>query len=172
MRREDLPEADKELWRRLASAGKGASQSVSELDLAGWLDGRLPEARRAAIEAAMVADPALRQAALELSEVLGQPLPAAPPRLAVRARALVGFETEGRQRRLGLLDWLLAGGRRFLVQRVVTLAAAVVVAISGFVLGGGLGASWAKERHGMLSDASTVSPGSSDPAEFLGSDGI
>ena len=172
MRRENIPVADKELWRRLAPAGEGAPQPVSELDFAAWLDGRLPEARAAAVEAAVASDPALRRAALELSELLGQPLPAAPSRLEVRARTLVGFEAERRQRRPGLLNWLLAGGRRFIVQRVATLAAAVVVAISGFVLGGGLGASWAKERYGALPDASTLSSGSGDPAEFLGSDGI
>lgn len=172
MRREGTPETDKELWRRLAPVGEGASPQVSELDLAAWLDGRLPAVEAAAVEAAVAADPALRRAALELSEVLGQPLPAAPPRLAVRARALVGFDVERPQRRLGLLDWLLGGGRRFMVQRVATLAAAVVVAISGFLLGGGLGASLAEERHGALSVATTSSSSSSDPTEFLGSDGI
>lgn len=172
MRRENSPETDKELWRRLAMAGEGAPQPVSELDFAAWLDGRLPEAEAAAVEAAVAADPGLRRAAVDLSEVLGQPLPAAPPRLAVRARALVGFDVERQQRRLGLFDWLLAGGRRFMAQRVATLAAAVVVAISGFFLGGGLGASLAEERHGMFSDTSTVTSSSSDPTEFLGSDGI
>lgn len=172
MRREDIPEADKELWRRLAAAGEGAPQQVSELDFAAWLDGRLPEARAAAVEAAVAADPGLRRAALELSELLGQPLPAAPPRLGVRARALVGFEAERRPVRLGLFDWLLARGRRFMVQRVATLAAAVVVAISGFFLGGGLGASLAEERHGAFSDTSTLPSSTNDPAEFLGSDGI
>lgn len=173
MRREKIPETDKELWRRVAPAGEGAPQSVSDLDFAAWLDGRLPEARAAAVEAAVAADPEMRRAALELSELLGQPLPAAPARLEVRARALTGFDVERQQSRLGLFDWLLAGSRRFMVQRVATLAAAVVVAISGFVLGGGLGASWAEERHATFAESSTSSSSSSnDPTEFLGSDGL
>ena len=59
-----------------------------------------------------------------------------------------------------------------MVQRVATLAAAVVVAISGFLLGGGLGASLAEERHVTSFDSSTSATSSSDPTEFLGSDGI
>jgi hypothetical protein len=114
----------------------------------------------------------MRRAAQELSELLGQPLPAAPARLEVRARALVGFEVDRQQSRMGLFDWLLAGSRRFMVQRVATLAAAVVVAISGFVMGGGLGASLAEERHATFAGASTSSSSSSDPTEFLGSDGL
>lgn len=172
MRRENIPATDKELWRRVAPAGEGAPQPVSELDFAAWLDGRLPEAQAAAVEAAVAADPAMRQAALELSELLGQPLPVAPARLEVRARALVGFDVERPQSRLGLLDWLLAGSRRFMVQRVATLAAAVVVAISGFLMGGGLGASWAEEHHATFAEASTSPSSSSDPTEFLGSDGL
>lgn len=173
MSRENTPETDKELWHRVAPAGEGGLPSVPDIDLAAWLDGRLPEAEAAAVEAAVAADPALRRAALDLSELLGQPLPAPPPRLAVRARALVGFDVERQQRRVGLFDWLLAGGRGFMVQRVATLAAAVVVAISGFFLGGGLGASLAEERHVISADTSTLSSSSSnDPTEFLGSDGI
>jgi anti-sigma factor RsiW len=163
---------DKELWRRVAPAGEGVLPSVSELDFAAWLDGRLSEAQAAAVEAALAADPALRRAALDLSELLGQPLPAPPPRLAVRAQALLGFDVERRQPRLGLLDWLLGGGRGFIVQRVATLAAAVIVAISGFLLGGGLGESLAEERHVISADAPTLSSSSNDPTEFLGSDGI
>lgn len=172
MSRENTQETDKELWRRLAPAGGGMPQPVPELDFAAWLDGRLSEAEAAAVEAAVAADPALRRAALELSELLGQPLPAAPTRLEVRACALVGFEVERRQRRLGLFDWLLASGRRFMVQRVATVAAAVIVAISGFFMGGGLGALLSEERHVTFSDSSVLSSSSSDPTEFLGSDGI
>lgn len=172
MRRENIPATDKELWQRIAPAGEGAPQPVSDLDFAAWLDGRLPESRAAAVEAAVAADPAMRRAALELSELLGQPLPVAPARLEVRARALVGFDVERQQSRLGLFDWLLAGSRRFMVQRVATLAAAVVVAISGFVLGGGLGASWAEERHATFAEASTSSLSSNDSTEFLGGEGL
>jgi len=37
------------------------------------------EERAAPIEAAVAADPALREAALELADILGKPLPAPPP---------------------------------------------------------------------------------------------
>lgn len=172
MRRENIPATDKELWRRVAPAGEGAPQPVSDLDFAAWLDGRLPEAQAAAVEAAVAADPDMRRAALELSQLLGQPLPVAPAPLEARARALVGFDVDRLQSRPGLFDWLLAASRRFMVQRVVTLAAAVVVAISGFLLGGGLGASWAEQRHATFAESTIASPSSNDPTEFLGSDGI
>ena len=173
MTRESVPEADRELWRRIAPAREGVRPPVSNLDFAAWLDGRLPPAQAAAVESAVAADPDLRRAALELSELISQPLPSPPQQLAVRARALVGFDVEHQERRVGLLDWLLAGGRGFLVQRVATLAAAVVVAISGFLLGGGLGASLVEERHVVSANASNTSAASSsDPTEFLGSDGI
>jgi anti-sigma factor RsiW len=160
-------QSDKELWRSLATDRDGASGPVSDLDFAAWLEGRLPEAHAARIEAAVAANPAMRRAALELSEVLGQPFPAAPERLAVRARALVGFEVE-RERSAGLFDWLFTGGRRFAVQRVATLTAAVVIAISGFMLGGGLGESMAQERYASVSQSDT----SNELTEFLVSDGI
>ncbi|MFO1163359.1 MAG: hypothetical protein U1E60_31300 [Reyranellaceae bacterium] len=172
MRRDQNPETDKELWQRLLPAGKGAHQPVSELDFAAFLEGRLPEGRAAEVEAAIADDPEMRRAALELAEILNQPLPAAPTRLEVRARALVGFEVERQRRRLGLFDWLLGSGHRFMVQRVATLAAAVVVAISGFFLGGGLGASMAEERLVTSFDSSAPTTSSNDPTEFLGSDGI
>ncbi len=79
---------------------------------------------------------------------------------------------ERQRRRLGLFDWLLGSGHRFMVQRVATLAAAVVVAISGFFLGGGLGASMAEERLVTSFDSSAPTTNSNDPTEFLGSDGI
>ena len=85
-----------------------ASGAVSDLDFAAWLEGRLSETAAARIEAAVAADPEMRRAALELSEVLGMPLPAAPARLEVRAKALVGFEVEQRAGRVGLFDWLFA----------------------------------------------------------------
>lgn len=141
--------SDKALWQGVA-ADDVARKPVSELDFAAWLEGRLPAAEAARIEAAMAADPALRRAALELSEVLGQPLPAAPARLAVRARALVGFEAERSAARPGLFDWLLGRDRWFGFQRAVALGMAVVVAATGFVMGGGIGASVAQERHAAV----------------------
>lgn len=159
--------SDRELWRSLVTDGPG-SGPVSDLDFAAWLEGRLPEDAAARIEAALAIDPELRRAALELSEVLGQPLPAAPARLGVRARALVGFEAERRSARGGMFDWLFARDRRFALQRMATLTAAVVIAISGFMLGGGLGASMAQERYASVSQTDT----SSELTEFLTSDGI
>ena len=125
-----------------------ASGPVSDLDFAAWLEGRLSETAAARIEAAVAADPEMRRAALELSEVLGMPLPAAPARLEVRAKALVGFEVEQRARaRVGLFDWLFAMNRRFALPRLATMTAAVIIAFSGFMLGGGLGESMAQERY-------------------------
>jgi hypothetical protein len=112
-------------------------------------------------------DPEMRRAALELSEVLSMPLPAAPERLEVRAKALVGFEVERRAPRVGFFDWLFAKDRRFALPRLATLTAAVIVAISGFMLGGGLGESMAQERY-----TTTQSDTSNDLTEFLVSDGI
>ena len=83
----------------------------------------------------------------ELSEVLGMPLPAAPARLEVRAKALVGFEVEQQAARVGLFDWLFARDRRFALPRLATMTAAVIIAISGFMLGGGLGESMAQDRY-------------------------
>ena len=89
-------QSDKELWQSLATDRAVAPGAVSDLDFAAWLEGRLSETAAARIEAAVAADPEMRRAALELSEVLGMPLPAAPARLEVRAKALVGFEVEQR----------------------------------------------------------------------------
>ena len=164
-------QSDKELWRSLAVGPEAASGPVSDLDFAAWLEGRLPETAASRIEAAVAADPEMRRAALELADVLGKPLPAAPARLEVRAKALVGFEAEQQKGRAGLFDWLFAGDRRFALQRAVALTAAVVIAISGFMLGGGLGASVAEERYAMLTPQTTTDT-SYELTEFLVSDGI
>jgi hypothetical protein len=139
-------QSDKELWRSLATdrdvaPGSGSAPAVSELQFAAWLEGRLSEEAAVPVEAAVAADPEMRRAALELADVLVRPLPPAPARLEVRARALVGFDGEGRVG-ASLFDWLFSSGRRFALQRAATLAAAVVIAVSGFMLGGGLGAPW------------------------------
>jgi anti-sigma factor RsiW len=161
-------QSDKELWRSLATdravASGPLSGSVSDLDFAAWLEGRLSETAAARIEAAVAADPAMRRAALELSEVLGMPLPAAPARLEVRAKALVGFEVEERAPRVGLFDWLFAMNRRFALPRLATMTAAVIIAVSGFMLGGGLGESMAQDRY--------ANSQSNELTEFLVSDGI
>jgi anti-sigma factor RsiW len=160
-------QSDKELWRSLA-ADRVASGPVSDLDFAAWLEGRLSETAAARIEAAVAADPEMRRAALELSEVLGMPLPAAPARLEVRAKALVGFEVEQQAARVGLFDWLFAKNRRFALPRLATMTAAVIVAISGFMLGGGLGESMAQERYASTTQTDTAN----ELTEFLASDGI
>ena len=172
MSTERTPQNDRELWRSLAAGREDASQIVSDLDFAAWLDGRLPEMAAARVEAAVAADPEMRRAALELADVLGKPLPAAPTRLEVRAKALVGFQSERRVGRLGLFDWLFASDGRFALQRAVALTAAVVIAVSGFMLGGGLGASVAEERYAMNAPQTTSTDTSNELTEFLISDGI
>ena len=112
----------------------------------GWKAG-CPRPTAARIDAAVAADPALRQAALELADILGKPLPAAPPRMAVRAQALVGFEAERQAPRKSWLAGLLpAFGQGFGLQRGALAGMAVVVAAVGFMLGGGLGESYATEQ--------------------------
>ena len=160
-------QSDRELWQSLATDRAVASGPVSDLDFAAWLEGRLSETAAARIEAAVAADPEMRRAALELSEVLGMPLPAAPARLEVRAKALVGFEVEQRTPRVGLFDWLFAKNRRFALPRLATMTAAVIIAISGFMLGGGLGESMAQERYAI-----TQTDTSNELTEFLVSDGL
>ncbi|MBY0322407.1 MAG: hypothetical protein K2X72_27050 [Reyranella sp.] len=159
-------QSDRELWRSLA-ADRPATGPVSDLDFAAWLEGRLSEADAARIEAAVAANPEMRRAALELSEVLAMPLPAAPERMEVRAKALVAFEVERRMPRIGLFDWLFARDRRFALPRLATMTAAVIIAISGFMLGGGLGESMAQERY-----ATTQSDTPNELTDFLVSDGI
>ncbi|SEP50027.1 hypothetical protein SAMN02990966_07501 [Rhodospirillales bacterium URHD0017] len=159
-------QSDKELWRSLAADRVAPGLMfgpVSDLDFAAWLEGRLSETAAARIEAAVAADPEMRRAALDLSEVLGMPLPAAPARLEVRAKALVGFEVEQRPARVGLFDWLFALNRRFALPRLAMMTAAVIVAISGFMLGGGLGESMAQDRYAATDTSNEL-------AEFL--DGV
>ncbi len=164
---------DRELWRSIASAPERAPEPMSDLDFAAWLEGRLPAAAAARVEAAVAADPELRRAALDLADVLGQPLPPAPARLTVRAKALVGFEAEHRSARVGLFSWLFPRDRGFVLQRVVTLAAAVVIASGGFMLGGGLGQSMAKERYAStMSQTGAATDTSNDLTDLFSLDGI
>ncbi|HYR65961.1 MAG TPA: hypothetical protein VEP47_07525, partial [Reyranella sp.] len=121
------------------------------------------------------ADPGMRRAALELADILGQPLPTAPARLEVRARALVGFEAERRADRAtgraSLFDWLFSKDRRFVMQRVVTVTAAAIIAVSGFMLGGGLGETMAQERY-AANWPRTTDTNSNELTEFLVSDSL
>jgi hypothetical protein len=172
MNTERTPLNDKELWRSLSAAWDDAPEAMSDLDFAAWLEGRLPETQAARIDAVVAADPEMRRAALDLADILGKPLPAAPARLEVRAKALVGFEAEQRTRRVGLFDWLFASDRRFAMQRAVALTAALVIAVSGFMLGGGLGASVVEERYALNTPQTTSTDSSNELTEFLVSDGI
>jgi len=147
MSTERIPLSDKDLWRRLAT-GAVAPVAVSEMDFAAWLEGRLTEAEAARIDAAVATDPELRRAALELSDILGKPLPAAPPRMAVRGQALVGFDVEKQASGSRWLAALLpAFAMGFGLQRGALAGMAVVVAAVGFMLGGGLGESYATQKY-------------------------
>jgi len=149
MSTERTPSSDRDMWRSFAT-DRVAPTAVSEMEFAAWLEGGLSEAEAARIEAAVSADPELRRSALELSEILGKPLPAAPPRMAVRAQALVGFEVEKRPvKRSWLAGLLPAFGQGFALQRGALAGMAVVVAAVGFTLGGGLGESYATEKYAM-----------------------
>ena len=158
---------DKELWQSLAT-GPVASTAVSDLDFAGWLEGRLSETETARIDAAVSANPEMRLAAMDLAEILGMPLPAAPARMAVRAQALVGFEAERAAPRRGWLAGLFVG---FALPRAVMAAATVIVAISGFMMGGGLGESFAQEKNARTGIAST-SQTTNEMSSFFTGDGI
>src|SRR5689334_24872788 len=94
MSTERIPLDDKALWRSFATGQPVAPVAVSDMDFAAWLEGNLPVAEAARIDAAVTADPALRRAALELADLLAEPLPAAPARTAVRAQALVAAAAE------------------------------------------------------------------------------
>jgi len=154
MSTERTPLSDRELWQRLATDRSVAPVAVSDMDFAAWLEGRLPEAAAARVETAVANDPAMRQAALDLADILGLPLPAAPPRMAVRAQALVGFEAERQGSRKSWLAGLLpAFGQGFGLHRGAMAGMAVVVAAVGFVLGGGLGETYVEGKY-----ASTEAP--------------
>ncbi|WP_428681363.1 hypothetical protein [Reyranella sp.] len=179
MSTQQTPRSDKELWRSLAGGPEVAPVVVSEIELAAWLDGRLTEEAAAPIEAAVAADPALRRAALDLADILGRPLPAAPERMVVRARALVGFEAERRASGGGLVGRWFAGrglfaGPRHALQQGVMAAAAVVIATGGFMVGGGLGESLAQQRDGYSTtdSAHAKTTASNEVSEFFAGDGI
>ena len=174
MSTERVSRTDKELWRSIALERGVAPEAVSDIDFAAWLDGRLPEAAAARIEAVVGADPELRRAALDLADILGKPLPAAPARLAVRAQALVGFDAERETGGSGWFGRLFASGPLFALQRAAVIAMVVVVAGAGFIVGGGLGDSLAQQRYGsdVQSASSTTTTTSSELSDFFVSDGI
>jgi hypothetical protein len=156
---------DKELWQSLAT-GPVASTAVSDLDFAAWLEGHLSETEAARIDAAVSSNPEMRLAAMDLAEILGMPLPAAPARMAVRAQALVGFEVERAAPRRNWLAGLFDG---FALPRAVMAAATVIVAISGFMMGGGLGESFAQEKNAGIASTSQTT---NEMSSFFTGDGI
>lgn len=170
--------SDKELWRSLAIqppvAPVSAPIAVSEIDLAAWLEGRLTEEAAGPVEAAVAADPALRRAALDLADILGKPLPAAPERMVVRARALVGFEAERKISSGGLIGRWLFGRSWHALQQGAMAVVAVVIATGGFVVGGGLSESLARQGEGYSATetASTTNTASNEVSEFFAGDGI
>jgi hypothetical protein len=170
MTTERTPRTDKELWRSLAPDRDVVPEAVSDLEFAAWLDGRLPEAAAARIEASVAADAGMRRAALDLADVLGKPLPAAPARLAVRAQALVGFEAERQVALQGFLDRLFSSGTRYALPRAAMAAMVIVIAGAGFIVGGGLGESFAQQRYGSNVTQASSSETSSELTDF--SDGI
>jgi hypothetical protein len=69
--------------------------------------------------------------------------------MAVRAQALVGFEAERRSERgSGLLGRLFSSQARYALQRAAMATMAIMIAGTGFAVGGGLGESFAKQRYG------------------------
>jgi len=143
--------SDKELWQRLATGRPAAPVTVSDMDFAAWLEGRLPEATAARIEAAVAADPALREAALDLADILGKPLPVPPPRIAVRAQALVGFAAERQASRTSWWAGFLPDfGGSLGFQRGAVAGITAIVAAVGFLLGGGLGESYVEGKYASL----------------------
>lgn len=167
------PRSDKALWQSLAIGGNDAPRRIDDAGFAAWIEGRLTESQAAAIEAAVAADPELRRAALEIADILGHDLPAAPERVVVRARALVGFEAE-RTARGGWFDRWFFSGPRYGIQRAAVTMAALVIAAGGFAMGGGLGASFAHERLGVGDDQAmrAAADSSGEIGEFLTSDRI
>ena len=156
MSTERIPLDDKALWRSLAIEQPVAPVAVSDMEFAAWLEGTLPETEAARIDAAVTADPVLRQAALELADILGKPLPAAPPRMALRAQALVGFPAE-RQVRRGWLPSLLPDfGRGLGFQRGALAATAVIVAAVGFMMGGGIGKQYQQAVYASSQSSSST----------------
>jgi hypothetical protein len=156
MNPERIPLSDKDLWRSLAREPGIAPAAVSDLDFAAWLEGWLPEAEAARIDAAVASNSELRQAALELADILGKPLPAVSPRMAVRARALVVFEAERQPRRSWLARLLPSFGGGFAFQPGAIAGMAVVIAAAGFVMGGGLGESFVQEQHAARQSSTAV----------------
>ncbi|MBS0517711.1 MAG: hypothetical protein JSR90_03420 [Proteobacteria bacterium] len=168
------PKSDKELWQSLALGQEAAPAAISDNAFAAWLEGRLPEAEAARVEAAVTRDAALRTAAIELADILGKPLPPPPARMAARAQALVGGGAAGRSGAprgswwpTSLLSGLLPSfDSGFALQRGVMAGVAVIVAAVGFTMGGGLGKSFVERRYASA-EPSALSRSISDTSQQL-----
>jgi anti-sigma factor RsiW len=140
-------EADKALWARFKATAPAAPAAamapVFDDDLAAWLDGRLPAADAARVEARLAADPSLLDLALDAAHALRAYAPA-PERLVVRAQALAGFEAERRASPGGLRAWLSGWRRSF--EMALVAGAFLIVCATGFSLGGGFQESYASTR--------------------------
>ena len=92
----------------------------------------------------------------------------------MRARALVSFEAERKLASGGLFTRWLFGRSRHALQQGVMAVAAVVIATGGFMVGGGLGESLARQGDGYSATetASTTSAASNEVSEFFAGDGI
>jgi hypothetical protein len=153
--------------------------SLSDLEFAAWLEGRLSDSEAARIEATVAADPVLLRGALDLADILGKPLPAPSPRLAVRAQALVGFEAERADGPAGAkgggwLGRLFNSNAVFGVPRAAMATLALGIAVAGFLLGGGLGESYAEQKYVVASNQVTTNSAArnNELTAFFGSDGI
>jgi hypothetical protein len=168
MSTERTPLSDRELWQSLATDLSAAPAAVTDMDFAAWLEGRLPEETAARIELAVASDPAMRQAALELADILGMPLPAPPPRMTVRAQALVGFDAVRQAPRKSWLAGLFpAFGQGVGLHRGAMAGMAVVVAAVGFMLGGGLGETYAEGKYAYTQAPTIAKPFGRDTTNDL-----
>lgn len=165
--------SDKELWQTLALEQGAAPVAISDNEFAAWLEGRLPEGETARIDAAIARDASLRRAALDLADILGKPLPAPPPRMAIRAQSLVGngsayTASAGRWWPTAFLAGLFPSFESgFALQRGAVAGLAVLVAAVGFLMGGGLGKSFVERKYASV-EATTVSrPLGSDTSQQL-----
>jgi anti-sigma factor RsiW len=172
MNTDRISKTDRELWQSVTTGPEVASAAVSDMEFAAWLEGRLSEAEAARIEASVAADPELRRAALELSDILGKPLPAAPARMAVRAQALVGFEVERQAGARGWLSGLLSIAGSFAVPRAALATMVLMVAAGGFMMGGGLGESYAHEKNIKVASLASTGDNSNELTAFFSTDGL
>ena len=175
MTTERTPETDKELWRSLAPDRDVVPAAVCDLDFAAWLDGRLSEKPRrpgSRPPSRPIPSCAAPRSIWRISWVSpcrlrrsGWPFGPGAGRLRGRAR-------RARRRPVRTLAVLFAG-HAYALQRAAMAAVAIVIAGAGFIVGGGLGESFAQQREGYsrTETASTTSSETSNEfTEFFGRD--